>query len=317
MSQVQFPSPPDHGRTQAFFRRHTNTIISHPVCAFFFGAFLACCLGAWFSGGEMFIMIPALILGGICASVAWWWAPGLSRWAKIGWIVVSAAPLFAEGAILHWHFQPAGISAKDSKAQVPARQAASLLFEWKWARLPTVMPASGTVSTMPIVAQIEFGGRALLLSPRPGSPGDKLTWGEDTRQYGGVYRCDVTNYSGFPIFNLVMTFRTEFFRPEKDGSLHQGEPVVETQDRPVVIDKLDSKETFSFYAYSSSRMYAEVSLPKKVTYLRGDRDQRETAHLLPQADQLITLFPMTLIAAKSPPTPPPPAPSQLNRLEKK
>lgn len=52
----------------------------------------------------MFIMIPALILGWIFASVAWWWAPGLSKWAKITWIVVSAAPLLAEGAILHWHF---------------------------------------------------------------------------------------------------------------------------------------------------------------------------------------------------------------------
>jgi hypothetical protein len=92
-----------------------------------------------------------------------------------------------------------------------AAQPAALLFEWKWSKLPTSIPASGTVSTMHINSQLEVGGQPLLLSQRPGSAGDKLTWGEDTRQYGGVYRCDITNYADYPIFNLVMMFKTEFF----------------------------------------------------------------------------------------------------------
>jgi hypothetical protein len=157
---------------------------------------------------------------------------------------------------------------------------------------------------------LEFGGEPLLLSPRPGSPGDKLTWSEDQQQYGGVYRCDITNYAEYPIFNLVMAFKTEFFKPEEDGS-HRPGPAAETYDRPVVISKLDPKETFSFYAYSGSRLYVSVWLPKEVTYLRDETSQRVAARLMPQGEQAITLFPMTLIdqTAKSPPPAPPPIPS--------
>jgi hypothetical protein len=316
MSQTMFPLPPDHGRWSGFFRRHTNTIMSHPVCAWFFAGCVACILGAWFSGGEMFIMIPALILGWFFASVAWWWAPSLSKPAKVTWIFLSAAPLFAEGVILHWHFLPA---AKEVlRIQPPVQQPASILFEWKWSRLPTVMPASGTVWTMPITSELEFGAHAVFLSPRAGTAGDKLTWSEDTRQYGGVYRCDVTNYADNSIFNLAMNFKTDFYKPESDGSRKAETPIAESYDRPLTINKLDPKETFSFYAYSDSRLYVSVWLPKVVTYLRGDQDHRQAAHLLPQAEQSITLFPMTLInQPKAPPVPPPPAPSPPNKQGKK
>jgi hypothetical protein len=318
MSQTMVPLPPDHGRIRAFFHRHTDTIMSHPVCAWFFAGFIACVLGAWFSSGEMFIVIPVLILGWIFASVAWWWAPSLSRPAKFVWIVVSAAPLLAEGAILRGHFHPAEVVKEPPKIQTPVQQAAALLFKWEWARLPTVIPPSGTVWTMSTIAELEFGGRPLLLSPRPGSPGDKLTWLEDQRQYGGVYRCDITNYSDFPMFNLVMTFKTEFFKPDDGGGLHP-KPPAESYERPVVINKLDSKETFSFYAYSDSKLYAQITLPREVTYLRGDQDHRETARLLPQPDQMITLTPMTLIgdAAISPPALSPPIPLPPNKPRKK
>lgn len=304
MSNIIVPLPPDHGRNRAFFRHHTQNIISHPVSAWFFAGFIACCLGVWFSSGEMFIVIPVLVLAWAFVSVAWWWAPKLSNHARIAWIIISALPLFAEGAILHGHFQPkTATSAKEPpKVDVPAKQTAALLFEWKWSRLPTAIPASGVVWTMSIISKLEFGGEPSLLSPRPGSSGDKLSWLEDQRQYGGVYRGDITNYSDYPIFNLVMAFKTEFFKPETDGS-HRPGPAAETYDRPVVISKLDPKETFSFYAYSDSRMYVSVWLPKEVTYLRDNMSQREVARLLPQGEQVITLFPMTLVdqTAKSPP----------------
>lgn len=108
MSQFMIPLPPDHGRIRIFFHRHTQTIISHPVCAWFFAGCIACCLGVWFSSGEMFIVVPVLILGWVFASIAWWWAPNLSTLAKICLVAFSAIPLFAEGVILyrHVHGQP-------------------------------------------------------------------------------------------------------------------------------------------------------------------------------------------------------------------
>lgn len=184
-------------------------------------------------------------------------------------------------------------------------QPAALLVEWKWSKLPTSFPTSGIVWTMHIVSQLEAGGQPLLLSPRPGSPGDKLTWGEDTRQYGGVYRCDITNYADYPIFNLVMHFKTEFFKPEADGSRKAETPVSESYDRPITISKLDPKETFSFYAFSDSKMYVSVQLPMEVTYLRDEIGPRAAARLLPQADKTISLFPMTFIEQPKPAVQPP------------
>lgn len=125
MSQSMVPLPPDHGRVRAFFQHHTHGIISHPVCAFFLALTAACCLGAWFSSGEMFVVTPILALGWIFAAVAWWWAPSLSKFAKIAWIIVSVLPLIAEGAILHWHFQPKA----QAKTSVTENSAISLQFE--------------------------------------------------------------------------------------------------------------------------------------------------------------------------------------------
>jgi hypothetical protein len=234
--------------------------------------------------------------------------------ALIGMIVCSIG--FAGFAA--FYFWPSELKDTPKAEIVAVQPSAPLLFEWKWSRLPTIIPVSGTVWTMPNTAQIEFGGQPLFLSPRVGSPGDKLTWLEDQRQYGGVHRCDITNYADYPIFNLAMTFKTEFFKPEKDGSHHPG-PAAESYDRPVTISKIDPKETFSFYTYSDSRMYVSISLPKEVTYLRDDKSQRETARLMPQAEQEIMMFPMTFIdpAPKSPPVSPPPAPSPPGKRGKK
>jgi hypothetical protein len=233
--------------------------------------------------------------------------------ALIGMIVCSIG--FAGFAA--FYFWPSGISESNEASKVEAvlaQPSAPLLFEWKWSKLPSAIPASGTVWTMSITSQLEFGAQPVLLSPRPGTIGDKLTWGEDTRQYGGVYRCDITNYAEYPIFNLVMNFKTDFFKPEPDGSRKAETPIAESYERPVTVNKLDPKETFSFYAYSDSRMYVSVWLPKMVTYLRDDQ-RREAARLLPQAEQAIMLFPMTLI--KSPPTPPLQAPSQPDKPKRK
>jgi hypothetical protein len=303
-----FPVSPDDGLLSRLSFKARAAITTGE-----FAGALTCAGVAWSVGGDMTLTVIALVTGWILGSIGIATVPGKNARWRISGIIGLLLFLSAEGGFLYWHFQPkTEEKTKDSKPQN-----AALLFEWKWSKLPTSIPASGIVWTMSIISQLEFGGQPLLLSPRPGSAGDKLTWGEDNRQYGGVYRCDITNYADYPIFNLAMSFKTEFFKPEKDGSHHPG-PAAESYDRPLLISKLDPKETFSFYAYSDSRLYVSVWLPKEVTYLRDDKSQREVARLLPQGEQVITLFPMTLIdQTKSPPALLPQAPTQPDRPRKK
>jgi hypothetical protein len=254
--------------------------------------------------------VPALVIfAGLTLYFLWPEIGGFPKdrrgFALIGMIVSAVG--FAGFA--GWYLWP---TAEDPKA-TDAGQPASLYLQWRWARLPTIMPASGVIMTMPNVAQAELGAQPILLSPRPGTPGEKVSWGGENRTYAGIYRCEITNYADFPIFNLAMTFKTEFFPEEKDhqnpNAGSRSSSPIETYDRPIVIDKLDPKETYSFYAYSDSRMWVHIWLPENVTYLRDRSTSRETAHLLPQSDKLADLFPVVINATQAAPAQQKPIPT--------
>ena len=99
-----------------------------------------------------------------------------------------------------------------------------------------------------------------------------------------MWRCDITNYADFPIFNVAMKFKEEFLElitsKENAGSTSSGQ-IVDSSERPVVITNIDPKGTFSFYAYSQSKYFVRVHIPTEVTYLKAGGDARETAQLLP------------------------------------
>ena len=89
------------------------------------------------------------------------------QYGPLGAIVMGAA-LIALG--LFWHISRLGgsdeaISAEHNHVETapsppsPAvTQAAALLFEWKWSKLPNTIPASGVIMTMSIMSKTEFGG---------------------------------------------------------------------------------------------------------------------------------------------------------------
>jgi hypothetical protein len=162
------------------------------------------------------------------------------------------------------------IKAAENKA--PPTTGAQILFDCRFSKLPAEVPPSGNISTMMIIEKSESGGEPVLLGDRHGNPGEKLTWFDDL-ELPPSWRCDITNYSDFPIFNLHMLFKTEF-RPllvdkENPNAGHSGE-VFSQYDRPVILTKIDPKSTISFWAYSQSKFFAMVHLPAKVTYWRSD-----------------------------------------------
>lgn len=247
-------------------------------------------------------------------------------------VIIFGAALIALG--LFWHISRLGTGEPTSSnhghaeplkttplAATPMPQTAQVLFEWKWSKLPTIVPASGSVTTMPITSKTEVGASAIFLSVRPGTPGDKLGWGEEYRRYPSVYRGEITNYADFPIFNVAMNFKTEFFRTEKAPDNPNATTVskvpVETFDRPIVINKIDPRERYSFYVYSDSFMHVHISMPEEITYLRDNVGERETARILPQFERMISLFPAENVEAKSPPADPPQTSSPPSKPRKK
>jgi hypothetical protein len=244
--------------------------------------------------------------------LVWGLAPAIKRrvcqrgfrrmWPQYLMVISGGAFFVGLVAFLQMSARPDESSTSGKHVSAPAPVPASVLFEWKWAKLPATVPSSGTVMAMSISSEKEVGAHILYLGARPGAPGDKLSWNEDSRQYASVYRGEITNYADFPIFNLAMTFKTEFFEVVPDinnpGSARSG-ALVESYDRPVVINKLDPKETFAFYAYSDSQMYVHVSMPESITYVRDTLGPRETARLLPQFEKSISLFPLTFVEKKT------------------
>lgn len=79
---------PSH--TRLFIQQHIR-LVENGVCGFFFSTALACALAVWFSGHDMRLIIPVLVLGWCLAAVGWWWAPNLSQKGRILWLVISAA----------------------------------------------------------------------------------------------------------------------------------------------------------------------------------------------------------------------------------
>ena len=94
-----------------------------------------------------------------------------------------------------------------------------------------------------------------------------------------------------------MNFKTEFLAvendPKKPGGGHSG-AVVESYDRPVIINKLDPKETYPFYAYNDSQMFVHIWMPEAISYLRDPFGPREEARVLPQFEKVATFFPVTI-----------------------
>jgi hypothetical protein len=85
-------------------RLHFDNVLRHPIFVFFFVLGFTCLVGAWSAGGEMFLAIPALLLGWALISLGSIWAPGLSSVAKGVWVILSAVAIGGEGIALYLHY---------------------------------------------------------------------------------------------------------------------------------------------------------------------------------------------------------------------
>ncbi|WFU69433.1 hypothetical protein [Bradyrhizobium sp. CB2312] len=233
-------------------------------------------------------LIARFVLGGVLAA--------------IGVVAATMATAILKEAWDSWKAksQPTVTSASPSIGSP-----AALLFKCELAKLPSTVPPSGRVSTMDIVSKLEMGAEPWGLGTRHGQPGEKWEWFKDG-EISLVSRCDITNYADFPIFNVVMVFKEEFraaMKPQDNPAATKSGDIVDSSDRTVIIDNIDAKSTFTFYAYSQSRYFVSVKTPTAVNYLRAGSDAREEAKILPAVFGWMSFSPRE--SNPGPETPPP------------
>jgi hypothetical protein len=95
------------------------TAVNNAVCGFFLAVAFACALGSWFGGGDMDLIVPALGIGFIFATIGWSFAPNLSRRTRIIWVMISGCLFVMEGVALQHHFH-AVKEANEPQTDTPA-----------------------------------------------------------------------------------------------------------------------------------------------------------------------------------------------------
>jgi hypothetical protein len=71
-----------------------------------FGLAVGCIWAAWTAGGDMWLVVPALLVGFIFAVIGIASVPDLTRRSRTIWGGLVAAIYIAIGLFLYWHFQP-------------------------------------------------------------------------------------------------------------------------------------------------------------------------------------------------------------------
>jgi hypothetical protein len=106
-----FPIPP----RDSFFRRHIAIIrtAEFTLSATFAG-------GAWFAGGDMFLVIPGLVIAWIFAC-AGFMASKLATMATFAWCIFAAAVFVGEAGVLYWHFHSTNLNSLPHEKFPPAR----------------------------------------------------------------------------------------------------------------------------------------------------------------------------------------------------
>jgi hypothetical protein len=130
----------------------------------FGGLAFACALGAWFCGGDMQLIVPALILGFVLAAIGIATIP-IARIYRILLVVTVFCLLVAEGAFLRQHFLPPTKAAADPPTQAPPPPPA---------KPPAKPPLVSTFSKMILVCDSPKLAKAPSLAERKAVLAEKL-----------------------------------------------------------------------------------------------------------------------------------------------
>ena len=291
-----------------------------------FGVALGCIWAAWTASGDMWLIVPTLILGFIFAVV------GIatvqtSLLRKIFGVGVAVTIYFCTGGFLYWHFLPEATVAASDRAteEVPANRATeevpaatptpqiSLFLQCRWRQMPKVMPQEGRIVVLSShsVSPEELGGGDL--AEYFGPDGSPTTWAHENFIFG--HRCELFNYSDAPVFNVETTFQMDVLSVIKNesGSLNSGD-LLKTVEWHLNVPKVDAgvATPFVFYILNNWNYFLRFNLPReaKLQYLS---EETRVVSIGTASSTYPAMFLNPAPEIKSPPVGSPPVPMPPNR----
>jgi hypothetical protein len=230
-----------------------------------------------------------LVLIGLGITIVGTWS-GLPQ-GKLGptFFLILGALFISTGGI--WlYMRPS--STDDERKQI------SLLLECVPSPLPSIVPPEGYIS---LVGPHRFTDKgAIVFGGQHGVPGEKLTWPDDWNEkwLTTIVRCQLTNYSDVPIFNISLPI-TAIFKKIQEGDHPGNYSAIETinvSEGNLPITKINPGKDapFVFYIYNQGRDVVQISFVKLPTYsLLGESSIKEAQLVQPNDfTRLVTLWPM-------------------------
>jgi hypothetical protein len=255
-----------------------------------FGLALGCIWGAWTAGGDMFLVAPALIAGLVFAIIGIGTIPDISKRSKLWSVGVVSLIYFGIGAFLYWHFQP-----KVEAATKQSDSNAAILLDCR--------PTQDQIRTRPFAEVLVMymndgdaaagGGGPIGFGGNVKADKDGLFVPLPDRSNVPTWRCQLTNFEDFVIFQIAFAFKIKFQNIIKTESGTKSGDLVSAREWPVALDYINPKSTIIFYAFGMNQKYiATAELPQFAQYMKGGDDTRLIAKLRPPGFTAMWFYPM-------------------------
>ena len=205
-----------------------------------------------------------------------------STWA---FVFVIASLSFCVGGTVAWIVDQGYKNSAEYKAEH------TLSAEWHREFLPALVPPEETVYVLELwPLPVENGGGGL--AEVSGIPGNPMGWPTSNGQPLSSWRCQLTNYSSSPLFNVSLVLQLAFQKAVKGdqqpGTARSGETTL-SRGWPINVQKIDAgaDHPFIFYIFNNSDHFASVAFPPSATGRRaGDKEQRTIELIQPESSMM-------------------------------
>jgi hypothetical protein len=224
-----------------------------------FGLGLACAGIAWTSGGDMYLIVPALIVGFIFAAIGIRSIPDMSKFWKLASTVAVGAIYLGIGCFLHWHFSPVK-AASESAAEV---------------QTPAI-PVPAKPATQPSQRLLSTAGKMLLSCAVP--PGDKKKRAEAKRNFQKISKIyDETFGISLTLSDIEDGYVVEIQPKTQEGRTKMGEV-----SRVVIREQRVGENIMVSYSWEMPGLLGGV-----LTAVPIDADADQTKQAVKQVEQLL------------------------------